>query len=76
MRMAVATHEHKFDNGTSFTVFHSVFDEGISVLGSDLLKVRELIQTLYGGIFEQLYAEAQQDPTLYPNLLAPFPPLP
>jgi hypothetical protein len=65
MRMAVATHEHKFDNGNSFTVFHSAFDEGISVLGSDLLKVRELIQTLYGGIFEQLYAEAQQDPTLY-----------
>ncbi len=65
MRMAVAAHEHKFADGTSFNMFHSVYDEGVSLLGPELWKVRELINTLYDGIFEQLFSEAQQDPTLY-----------
>lgn len=87
MRMAVASHEHRFEDGASIVMFRTVYDEGISLLEPDLLKVRDLINTLYFGIYEQIWAEAQQDPTLYnfkrdyleglhPNHLAPSPPLP
>ena len=65
MRMAVASHELTFEDGTSIKMFHTVYDEGLSLMGSDLWNVRELINTLYHGIYEQLWSDAQQDPTLF-----------
>jgi hypothetical protein len=52
-------------NGLRFVFVQSVFDEGITLLGSLLIDTNALLHKLYQSTYKTLSDEAQKDPRLF-----------
>jgi hypothetical protein len=65
MRLVSKSWKHDFQDGNAITMFHSAYDEGLSLIGDKLWLVDELIRTLFHGIYKQLWTEAQRYPEVY-----------
>ncbi|KWV60183.1 hypothetical protein AS156_30040 [Bradyrhizobium macuxiense] len=69
MRMTAKTFDVPLDddeeNGPKFVLIHSVFDEGITLLGDLLIDTNELLRKLYHSIYKTLSDQAQIDPSLF-----------
>ncbi|WP_342733198.1 hypothetical protein [Bradyrhizobium sp. B117] len=66
MRMTTKTikipHDENDEDGKGFVLIHSVFDEGITLLGDLLIDANELLRKLYFAIYKTLSDEAQKEP--------------
>lgn len=50
------------EEGETITLIQTVFDEGLTFLGMDLIHVIELMHAIYGALYHQLHLEAQESP--------------
>lgn len=62
MRIVTKTHSMKFDDGRDFVFFQTVFDEGLSFVGLDLVLAKELLHIVHGAVYEKLIEQAQFQP--------------
>lgn len=66
MRMTTKTfkipHDENDEDGKGFVLIHSVFDEGITLLGDLLIDTNELLRKLYFAVYKTLSDEAQKEP--------------
>ncbi len=66
MRMTTKTfkipHHENDEDGKGVVLIHSVFDEGITLLGDLLIDTNELLRKLYFAIYKTLSDEAQTEP--------------
>lgn len=62
MRMVSKTHSTKFDDGFEFVLLQTVFDEGLTFVGSDLINLNELLHLVSSSVYTKLLKEAQKRP--------------
>lgn len=62
MRIVTKSHSMKFDDGRDFVFFETVFDEGLSFVGLDLVWADELLHIVHGAVLGKLIKEAQHQP--------------
>jgi hypothetical protein len=72
MRMTTQTIDVPFaddeKNGRAFFLIHSVFDEGITLLGDLLIDTNKLIRKVFHATYKTLSREAQNDQAFLPTL--------
>lgn len=62
MRIVTKSHSMKFDDGRDFVFFETVFDEGLSFVGLDLVWANELLHIVHGAVYEKLIEQVQLQP--------------
>ncbi|MCT7377398.1 hypothetical protein [Chelativorans salis] len=62
MRVVSKAHSMKFDDRSDFIFFETVFDEGLTFIGHDLIWANELLHIVSGAVYTKLIKEAQRQP--------------
>jgi hypothetical protein len=66
MRMTVKPFDVSLDDESRPVIFlHTVFDEGVTLMGRLLVETNELLHEIYAAIARCLHHEAQQNPELF-----------
>jgi hypothetical protein len=63
MRMTSQANPIEIDDNFSYVFLHTVFDEGLTFVGEEFLKLNDLLRVVHGSLYTKLLAEAQLQPT-------------
>ena len=62
MRILSLTSATDLNDGREFQILQTVFDEGLTFVGHELIDVNELIRLVSGSMYGKLLKEAQHSP--------------
>ena len=62
MRMLSQAHPMTFDKGFEFVWLETIFDEGLTFIGKELIELSELLNCVSAAVYTKLLKEAQERP--------------